>query len=259
MATPRVGAQLYTLREFHKTADGFAASMKKVADMGYKHVQVSGIGPIDPKDVARICQDNALEISCTHMGWPRFLNELDAVIEEHTLWNCKHPAIGGLPKEYFQAGADGVRKFIDELGPVAEKLSAAGMDFSYHNHNHELMKVNGRTWLGMLYDEAPVEILKAELDVYWVTAGGGDPTQWLTKCAGRQPLMHLKDMTIAEGREQRFAPIGEGNLNWPSIFKAAEASGVEYALVEQDNCYGADPYECLAKSLNFCKELGWTA
>ena len=35
--------------------------------------------------------------------------------------------------------------------------------------------------------------------------------------AGREPLLHLKDMCIVEKREQRFAPIGQGNLNaWQS-------------------------------------------
>jgi sugar phosphate isomerase/epimerase len=233
-----------------------AETFKKVAEIGYSNVQVSGIGgEVDPKDVARIAQDNGLEISCTHIGFNRFLEDIDGVIEQHQLWNCKHPAIGGLGAEYHCA--EGVKRFIDELRPVAAKLAEAGMDFSYHNHSHELVKYGDRTWLAMLYEDAPGDVVKAEIDTYWITHGGGDPAAWITKCAGRQPLMHLKDMCITEQREQRFAEIGEGNLNWSAIMAAAEQSGVEYALVEQDRTYDRDPFESLAISYRNLKAMGW--
>ncbi len=255
MAKPTVGAQLFTLREFTKTIPDIAETFRKVKEIGYTTVQISAFGPVDPAEVAKVVTDSGLTVAATHVGWPRFLNELDAVIEEHGMWGCLHPAIGGLPGEY--RGADGVKRFLDELGPVAEKLAAAGMDFSYHNHNHELVKYGGETWLGMLYDRAPPEMLKAEIDTYWIQAGGGDPADWVKRCAGREPLLHLKDMCVTEEREQRFAEIGEGNLNWPAILREAEAGGVEYLLVEQDNCYGADPFECLATSYRNLKAMGY--
>lgn len=255
MSKPIVGAQLFTLREFEKTLPDFAASMKKVAAIGYKTVQVSGVGVKDPKEIVEVTDGEGLEIATTHMGWPRFLNELDAVIEEHQIMKCKHPAVGGLPGEYFSE--EGLKKFIDELAPIAEKLAAAGMDFSYHNHNHEFVKYGGRTWLAALYEDASPEILKAELDTHWVTAGGGDPIAWIQKVSGRMPILHLKDFAVNAQREKLFAEIGEGNLNWKGILPAAEAAGVEYMMVEQDNCYGKDPFECLAISYRNLKAMGY--
>ena len=38
----QLGAQLYTVREFTKTLSGFSETLKKVADIGYRTVQVSG-------------------------------------------------------------------------------------------------------------------------------------------------------------------------------------------------------------------------
>jgi sugar phosphate isomerase/epimerase len=251
-----VGAQLYTVREYTKTIEGVADSLKKVADIGYSAIQISGFGPVDPKEVAKLVQDHGLNVVSTHMGWDRFLGDLDAVIEEHKLWNCPHPAIGGLPSEY--RSLDGLKRFLDELAPISERLAAEGMDFSYHNHNHELVKYDGKTWLERLYELASPEMLKAELDVYWLQAGGGDPTYWVKKCAGRQPLLHLKDMIITPEREQRFAEIGEGNLNWPSILQAAQESGVEWYLVEQDRSYERDPFESLAISYRNLKSWGFT-
>jgi len=249
-----VGAQLYTVREFTKTAEGIAESLKKVADIGYTAIQISGFGPVDPKEIAKMVEDNGLTVASTHRSWDAFLNDLDTEIEIHKLWKCNHPAIGSLSGAY--RGPDGLKRFLDELAPIAEKLAAEGMDFSYHNHNHELVKYDGKTWLSMLYDQAPPDMLKAEIDTYWIQAGGGDPAAWVKKCAGREPLLHLKDMIITPEREQRFAEIGEGNLNWPKILKAAQKGGVEWYLVEQDRSYERDPFESLAISYRNLVEMG---
>ncbi len=241
-----VGAQLFTLRDYTKTIEDVAETFRKVREIGYPAVQISAFGPVDPREVGKLVDDMGIDVAATHVGWPRFLNELDAVIEEHKLWGCRHAAIGALPGEY--RDMDGLKRFLDELGPVAEKLAAAGMDFSYHNHSHELARCGDRTWLAALYEDSDPAMLKAEIDTYWIQAGGGDPAAWIRKCAGREPLVHVKDMCVTEEREQRFAEIGEGNLNWPAIIEACEESGAEYLLVEQDNCYGRDPFECLAIS-----------
>ncbi len=250
-----VGAQLYTVREFTQTLEGVAETLKKVADIGYTAIQISGFGrDLDVRDIARLVEDNGLTVASTHRGWGDFLNNLDREIEIHKLWKCEHPAIGGLPGEY--AGVDGLKRFLDELAPIAEKLAQEGMDFSYHNHNHELMKYDGKTWLAMLYDQASPQMLKAEIDVYWIQAGGGDPAWWVSRCAGREPLLHLKDFAMGPNREQRFAEIGEGNLNWPAILQAAQEGGVQWYLVEQDRCYERDPFESLAISYRNLVNMG---
>jgi len=254
MAKGIIGAQLYTLRDYCRTIEDIAETCRRVAEIGYTAVQVSAFGPVEPQAVADVMRDCRLTVASTHLGWDRLRNDLDAVIEEHKLWGCTHPAIGGLPGEYHSA--EGVGRLVEELKPVAERLAAEGMDFSYHNHNHELVRYGGLTWLAMLYEQAPPEMLKAEIDTYWITAGGGDPAQWVRDLGPRQPLLHCKDMAMGPGREQRFAPVGEGNLNWPAILEAAEAVGVEYYLVEQDSTYDLDPFEALAISYRNLKGMG---
>jgi len=255
MANGIPGAQLYTVREFTQTIEDVAETLKKVAEIGYTAIQISAFGPVDPKDVAKAVQDNALTVAATHTGWEAFRNDLDAVIETQKLWGCRHPAIGGLPGEY--RSRDGIKRFLDELAPIAERLAAEGMDFSYHNHNHELAKYDcEKTWLETLYDQADPNVLKAEIDTYWIQAGGGDPAWWLRKCAGRIPVIHVKDMCVTAEREVRMAEIGEGNLNWPAIVEAGEAGGVEYYLVEQDRTYERDPFESLAISYRNMKAMG---
>lgn len=254
MAKPKVGAQLYSVRQYIQDIEGVAETFRKIAEIGYTTCQVSGIGDVDYKEVAKISQDTGVTICCTHRKWDEFRNNLDHLIEVHKAWNCNHPAIGSLPGEYMTP--DGVKAFRDELAPIAERLAEEGMDFSFHNHNRELVHYDGKPWLAHLYDGIDGTLLKAELDVYWVAAGGGDPAQWIRKCGGREPLVHFKDAIITEDREWRFAPVGEGNLNWQAILAACEDGGVEYALIEQDNCYGEDPFDCLARSYANCRKMG---
>ena len=43
-----IGAQTFTLRTFMQNERDIRRSLKLVGEMGYKTVQISGIGPIDP-------------------------------------------------------------------------------------------------------------------------------------------------------------------------------------------------------------------
>lgn len=66
----------------------------------------------------------------------------------------------------------------------------------------------------------------------------------------------MKDMAITSEREQRFAAIGEGNMNFAGILEACKEIGVEWGLVEQDQCYGNNPFECLQTSFQNLRQLG---
>ena len=155
-----VAAQMYTLRDFTKTPGDIASSLKRVSEIGYRAVQMSGLGPIDPTELKTICDGEGLAICATHTGYDRLRDETDAVIEEHRIWDCKYPAIGGLPKPYREDGANGFIKFAREASEVARKLSDAGLTFGYHNHSFELEKFDGRTALQILFDESDPEVFQ---------------------------------------------------------------------------------------------------
>lgn len=248
-----IAAQMYTLREYTKTAADAAKTLKRVRDIGYQAVQISGFGPMPPADVAKMLQDNGLTCCSTHMGWNEFRNETDKLIDTHRLWGCTHPAIGSMPKDY--RSAEGVLKFAAEANEVGKKIADAGMDFSYHNHEFEFNKANGKTWLAILMEKTDPRYLKIELDTHWIQTGGGDPAWWVGQMAGRMPILHLKDYVIGpDGR--RFAEIGEGNINWQPILAAAKKIGVEWYCVEQDSCYERDPFDSLKLSLDNLNAMG---
>jgi sugar phosphate isomerase/epimerase len=246
MSHPVLAAQLYTLREFTQTVADFERSMRKVKDIGYTAVQVSGIGPIPAQEVKSILDANGLKVCITHISYERLTQDLQNVISEHRLWDCKHVAVGSMPGSYRDSGEEGYRRFAHDGGEIGRKLSESGLTFSYHNHSFEFERFGQMTGLDIIYNESDSRYLKAELDTYWVQHGGGDPAQWVRRLKGRMPVIHLKDMVIIAG-QQAMAEIGEGNLNWPAILDACNETGVEWYAVEQDICQ-RDPFESLAIS-----------
>jgi sugar phosphate isomerase/epimerase len=251
----RIAAQLYTVRDFLKNPQDVSESLKKIRGIGYKAVQASGIGPIDNREFKELADHEGLEICATHVGYDDLLNNIDAVIEKHRIWNCKYVGLGGLPVEY-RSSREGYAAFAKQASEIGKKLNDAELKFIYHNHDFEFVKFEGRTGMDILFEETDPHFVDFELDVYWVQAGGADPIEWIRKAAGRMKVIHFKDMTVTPERKQHFAEISEGNMNFRGILQACLDIGVEWAPVEQDNCYGRDPFESLSISYNNLMNMG---
>lgn len=246
-----LAAQLYTLRDFTKTPADVAKTLARVRKIGYTAVQVSGMGPIDARELAKILSGEGLACCATHISRDRLRDDWQNVIEDHQLWGCNLAAIGGFfPKD--PARQDWL-DFAHEYNQIAARYAGSGLQIGYHNHSHELSRFGDKTALQLLLDYLD-KSLWFELDTYWITHGGGDPAQWISKVAGRIPAVHLKDLAIQNG-QQLMAEVGEGNLNWPGIFAACKAAGVQWYIVEQDICQ-RDPFESLEISLKNIHQWG---
>ena len=137
-------------------------------------MQVSQIGDIADADVKRICDDNGLTICNTHVSVDDLLNQPDAVIDQHKLWDTRHVAIGGMPNE-FRESKDGFRRFTEIANGIGERLHRAGLTFSYHNHSFEFLRFGAKSGLELIFDETDARYVQAELDTYWIQHGGADP------------------------------------------------------------------------------------
>ena len=249
--TTCIAAQLYTLREYLKTPGDIAVTLRRVKEIGYQAVQLSGLGPIAAGELASILRGEGLIPVITHVGYARFIDELPAVIDEHHTLGCRHAALGALPHEWWNR--DGFIEFARAGSEIARALHAEDISFSYHNHSFEFQKYDGKTGMELLFEHAD-PLLKAEIDTYWVQHGGANPASWIRKLAGRIIVMHLKDMAVIDN-QQVMAEVGEGNLEWPAILAACREAGVEWYAVEQDICY-RDPFDSLALSLRNLQAMG---
>lgn len=258
MKTSKIAAQFYTLRDFCQTGRDFADTCAKLAKIGYTAVQISGVGALEKdlsvEDCSKILDDNGLRCIATHRPWANFLNGLENEIAFHKALGCDFAAIGGLWSPY-RNDKQSYRRFLGEAAPVIEALAKHGIRFGYHNHAHEFQRIGegSRTLYDILIDEAPKNLM-LEVDTHWVAHAGVCPASLLQRCAGRIPVVHLKDTEVVEGVGPVMAPIGEGNLDWPAILAVCEAGGTEWYAVEQDTCR-RDPFDCLRSSFEYLKNL----
>ncbi len=244
-----IGAQLYTVREFCRDLDSFAETLKKVADIGYKNVQVSGTCAYEADWLKKQLDKNGLKCVLTHIAADKLQNDTMKVVEEHNAFDCKYIGLGW----YGFSGEDNYPNFVDKYSPVMDTLKENGKYFMYHNHDQEFRKCGDEIILAKLQREFPADKMGFTLDTFWAQAGGGDPAYWIERLSGRVPCIHLKD--FAYGRV--MAVIGEGNINFDRVFEMADKAGTEYMLVEQDDCSGEDPFDCLKRSYEYLKSRGF--
>jgi sugar phosphate isomerase/epimerase len=252
MKIDQAAAQLFTLRDHLKTPADIAVSMKKVREIGYTAVQVSGMGPIGEAELMKILNGEGLVCCATHEPGNVIRETPEEVVERLRRLSCRYTAYP-YPSGVDFSNPDDVRSLISDLDRAGAVLREAGLVLGYHNHAIEFLRVGGKTLLQTIYDSTDGRNLVGELDTYWVQYGGGDPVTWCERLAGRLPLIHLKDYGYSPENKPVFAEIGHGNLDFKRIVTAAEASGCEWFIIEQDTCAG-DPFDSLKMSFEYIRE-----
>ncbi len=281
MAT--IGVQASTIKNAF-TELGTFATLRRVADLGYRAVEISQVA-MTPENVAQMsrAQDElgvrvaALSASLTPQtpGAESLTTTFDKIVEDCRTLGTTMVRIGMLPFEAMGSLAS-VVDFAGRANEAAKQLAAEGIDLYYHNHHVEFAKFDGRLMLDVIADSAPD--VGMEIDVHWVHRGGQDPVRTLAQHAGRVKLVHLKDYRIGQmpasamelldsgdvagfmGQFRdlvQFAEVGQGTLDWTGIVDQSLASGAEYLFVEQDETYGRDPFESLAMSRDHLVGLGY--
>ncbi len=246
----KIGAQLFTVREFCKNTDDFANTLARIADIGYKYVQVSGTCEFDADWLASELQKNGLKCALTHTPKDKLISATDKVIFDHEVFGCKYIGLG---YHKFAGDKEGYDEFLKTHLPVAEQIAKGGKYFMYHNHASEFIKIGCKTILEHLYEDFAPEQMGFTLDTYWIQVGGANPADYIERFSGRVPCIHLKDY----GYGPKMEVVGDGNINFDRVFEKARDAGTEYMLVEQDNCNGEDPFVCLGRSYEFLKSRGF--
>ena len=231
MMTLPVALQLYTVRD--EMARDPAGTLKRVADIGYENVECAGLAGLSVEAFRQACDAAGLSIVSAHQGLPEGGAVGAFVADMRTLGTAF--TVTGIPGE-LRGSAGGYRTHAKRCEEAAFALGEAGITLCYHNHSFEFERFDGTYGLDILYQSSAPDSLQAQIDLYWVQHGGEDPAAYILKWKDRCKLLHLKDMAGDETRS--FAEVGEGILDWPSIFRAAEEIKPAWYIVEQDVCAG---------------------
>ncbi len=254
--TKPIGLEIYTVREeFAKDPEG---TLKKVAAVGYKEVEVSG--ELAPEKLRTYVHAANLTVPSGYFENPKDLEGWKPQVERGHAYGLRYIVVGDNP----QIDAEAWKKraeLYSECGKLAQK---AGMQFCYHAHYHEFARNGGESGYDIMLKQCDPRLLKMEMDVFWATYAGQDPLQYFQKYPGRFPLLHIKDFKPGfatstsdfpyDNGPNPFAPAGKGRIDWKAIFAHAGQAGTQHIFVEQDRC-DVSPLESIKISYDYLRNL----
>ena len=253
-----IGLQLYTLRDqLEKDVTG---TLKQVAALGYKDVEIYSLYGKAPAEFSQILKDNGITASSGHYLLPSLKTNWQKQLDDATTLGLQYMVLAILdPKD--RQDFDDFKRLAELVNKTGEATKKAGIQFCYHNHNFEFKKYGDTTAYEYLLKTLDPNLIKFEMDCFWVTHAGQDPVEYFKKYPGRFPLLHIKDMKDQPAPTQEldakmglFAPVGHGTIDWTRIFKAAREGGMEHYYVEQDYCE-QPPLEAVKMSYDFLHKL----
>ncbi len=258
------GLALYTVRDDMGT--DAKATLTAVAAAGYKYIEAAGYNDgkfygMEPLVFKQTLKELGLTPVSTHQGSVT-LENADAMIADVKAAGFEYFVIPVPPMGLFtfdaatrsmgmKGGAENLANILTTLG---EKCHKAGLKLLYHNHNFEFMKdADGIVPIDYLLEHTDPKYVNFQMDLFWVTNAKADPIAYFEKYPGRFKIWHVKDMDD----EGKFAPVGEGNIDFAKILAQKKLSGMKYYMVEQDNTFDLKPLEAIKISHKGLEKFGF--
>jgi sugar phosphate isomerase/epimerase len=285
----KVGIQLFSVP---KALDAdFPGTIQMLSGIGYKEVELygpysfstqaakdrwnavtpslgfkgSGFFGHTAKEVQAILAQYGMSAPSMHTDLDTLQNAMDPLAEAARVLGSTYVILPAIPQEKRQS-LDDYKKMADVFNSIGENAKKAGVKFGYHNHGYGLKPLNGQVPLELILANTDASLVFFEMDLYWTTAGGGDPVVLLNHNRGRYRLVHIKDMVkmvhfSGDGGDPKqwielfpyMTSAGSGVLNLKLILQVATAVGVEHFIVEQDMV--ANPEIALKKSYDYVASL----
>jgi sugar phosphate isomerase/epimerase len=260
-----IGLQLYTVRDAMQKDP--ADTLAKVAKIGYNSVEgATYTGSqkfygMEAKEFTALLKKNNLIMPSAHyrLGEEKtngedtkgtMLHGWDKAVDDAAAVGIKYMVCAYLSADE-RGGIDHYKKLAEEFNKAAETCKKAGIQFCYHNHDFEFAEQDGQLPYDILINDTDKDLVKMEIDLYWVYKANHDPIELIKKHPGRFPLWHVKDMDNTA--EHAFTEVGNGTIDFKKIFAVADTAGLKYFFVEQDKCPGS-PFDSITKSYSYIKK-----
>jgi sugar phosphate isomerase/epimerase len=258
---PFGGLALYTVRDAMKDA---RATLEKVAQAGYVNVESAGYDNgkfynLSPADFKSLLDDMKLKPISAHQSSVTFDN-VDQQIADLKTAGFQYFVVPIPPMGLFvheggrmamKGGAKNLAQILDKLG---EKCAAGGLQLLYHNHDFEFRKdAEDIVPIEYLLEHCNPKYVNFQMDLYWVTKAGADPVAYFKRYPGRFKIWHVKDMDD----QGRFAPVGNGKIDFKRILDNKKLSGMQYYFVEQDACFNETALEAIVISHKGLEKIGF--
>ena len=258
----QIGTQLYTVRDL--MAKDPIGTLEKISKIGYKTVEGATYTGSElfygmpPEQFKMVLSDNGLEMISGHYllgaAMPNtkgtMVNDWQKAVDDAAAIGLKYMVCAHLSNTE-RGNLDGYQQTAEKLSAAGAISQKAGIQLCYHNHDFEFVAQDGKLPYDVLLQGTDPDLVKMEMDIYWVYKAKQDPIALFKKYPGRFPLWHVKDMDNTP--KQMFTEVGNGVIPFKTIFAQAKVAGLDYFFNEQDVCPG-DPLDSMAKSYKYIKE-----
>lgn len=247
----QVGVQLFTLK--NDVAADLTGTLRRVASIGYQGVELPPKPWPDVEELKSLLEETGLKVSSAHVLFERLRDDFAAVSEYCRALAITDVVLPNIPKSAYQDEAE-LRRTVVEIAGIAQKCHDAGLRCSYHNHQTEFENtIDGQEVYDYIFETIDADLLKAQIDTFFIEQVGKNPAQYIRRFAGRVPLLHLKDKANEPGAVQ--SEVGHGIIDWTAVLAAADEAGVEWLIVEQ-NCGDRPAFKSVQMSYDFLKSAG---
>jgi len=268
----RRSIQLYSLRRIMDRSQADAENMlRALSRMGYTQVERAGRYGWTAEQFKRVLDRYELWAHSSHDGFSidpastTWKEEWKPALEYAVALDQKFIGFAWFPgpyndKSFWQFLADR----FNEAGALAKTY---GLQFFYHNHDFEFRnQFDGAPAYNILLGETDSQLVKFELDLYWIVYGGESPVHYLAEDPARFPLYHVKDRTWRDrGPDvQDWEDTGPGSIDFPDIFDAGDGRGLDkHYIIEHDWPQLSHPgdenaeFKTAATSVEYLKNVRW--
>ena len=235
----KIGLQIYSLREALET--DYANTLRQVKAIGYTGAEIFG-RHLPASETKALFADTKLEIIGHHFSLPDLEKDLVACIAR-----TKEVGTDNLVCSWsMPSQTQSWQAILESLQKIRLAAQASGLNFLYHNHDHEISQniANKRVL------DAILEICDSELDIAWVHAGGASPTAYLEQNASKIKLLHIKDVRL-ENQKWETVNFGTGTVPLTECLAAAKKTSSQWLIIEQDD--SPDPMQSAKHNFEWLK------
>jgi len=206
---PQITVQLYSVRDLAK--QDYAGTIRAIADIGFGNVEPAGYPGYSAKEAAKLFQELGLKAPSAHVGLPIGDNK-NAIIDEALLMGHKYLITGCPPKfrEHYTS-LDNVKALAELYTEAAANLAPHGLQVGYHNHDWDLIEVEGRRSYQVFLENTPETVLY-EADIFWVSRAGLDPASFIKEIGARGKVLHFKDGIVSNQATFKEATTDSGKI-----------------------------------------------
>jgi sugar phosphate isomerase/epimerase len=255
-----IGVQLYTVRESMKK--DLPGTIAKVAQVGYKEVEFAGYFDHSPKEIRSILDQNGLKAPSAHIEYSVLDEKWPGVLEAAQVVGHQYIVCPWIDDEVRKQNR--WKEAAAKFNKAAETSKKAGIQFAYHNHHFEFVKVDGKYAYDILLEETDPKLVQMEMDLCWMNIAGQDPINYFDRYPGRFPMVHVKDVKkIPPKQDDRpvnfdnvfpeMTSVGNGVIDFKKIFAQSDKAGIKHYFVEND--YPKSEFEDIRASYEYLHKL----